>query len=143
MIVTKVIGKLADLEQIYQHEKETFTIEQLHLSWDELQKRILRKTTDVGRDIGIQLESGHLHPGDILYREENHLIVVKVKEEAVLVVPVGNMREMGLAAHAIGNMHAPIELKSDCVITPYNQVLQEQLAKLGLYPVKEAGAFAP
>ncbi|ODA39916.1 urease accessory protein UreE [Desulfosporosinus sp. BG] len=143
MIVTKVIGKLADLEQIYQCEKEAFTIEQLHLSWDELQKRILRKTTDVGRDIGIQLESGHLHPGDILYREENHLIVVKVKEEAVLVVPVGNMREMGLAAHAIGNMHAPIELKSDFVITPYNQVLQEQLAKLGLYPVKEAGAFAP
>ncbi len=143
MIVTKVIGKLADLEQDHQREKEAFTIEQLFLSWDELQKRILRKTTDVGRDIGIQLENGHLHPGDILYREENHLIVVRVKEEAVLVVPVRNIREMGLAAHAIGNMHAPIELKSDSVITPYNQVLQEQLAKLGLYPVKEAGAFAP
>ena len=144
MIVTKVIGKLADLEQDHQRGKEVFTIEQLFLSWDELQKRILRKTTDVGRDIGIQLEKGHLHAGDILYREENHLIVVKVKEEAVLVVPVRNMREMGLAAHTIGNMHAPIELKNDClIITPYNSVLQEQLAKLGLSPVKEAGAFAP
>ena len=142
MIVTKVIGKLADLEQDH-HENEAFTIEQLFLSWDELQKRILRKTTDVGRDIGIQLENGHLHPGDILYREENHLIVVRVKEEAVLIVLVRNMREMGLAAHAIGNMHAPIELKGDSVITPYNPVLQEQLAKLGLYPVKETGAFAP
>ena len=143
MIVSKVIGKLADLEHDHQRGKEALTIEQVFLSWDELQKRILRKTTDVGRDIGIQLESGHLHPGDILYREENHLIVVRVKEEAVLLTPVRNMREMGLAAHAIGNMHAPIELKSDSVITPYNQVLQEQLAKLGLYPVKEAGAFAP
>lgn len=143
MIVTKVIGKLADLELDQKSEKEAFTIEQLFLAWDELQKRILRKTTDVGRDIGIQLESGHLHPGDILYREENHLIVVRVKEEAVLVVPVRTIREMGLAAHAIGNMHAPIELKSDSVITPYNPVLQDQLAKLGLHPVKEAGAFAP
>ena len=40
-------------------------------------------------------------------------------------------------------MHAPIELKSDSVITPYNPVLQDQLAKLGLHPAKEAGAFAP
>ena len=143
MIVTKVIGKLSDLEKDHQRGKEALTVEQLFLAWDELQKRILRKTTDVGRDIGIQLENGHLHPGDILYREENHLIVVRVKEEAVLVVPIRNIREMGLAAHAIGNMHAPIELKSDSVITPYNLVLQEQLAKLGLHPVKEAGAFAP
>jgi len=143
MIITKVIGKLADLELDPQNGKETLTIEQLFLAWDELQKRILRKTTDVGRDIGIQLEKGHLHPGDILYREENHLIVVRVKEEAILVVPISTMREMGLAAHAIGNMHAPIELKSDSVITPYNPVLQEHLAKLGLHPVKEAGAFAP
>jgi len=60
-----------------------------------------------------------------------------------LVVPVRNIREMGLAAHAIGNMHAPIELKSDSVVTPYNPVLQEQLVKLGLQPVKEAGVFAP
>ncbi|MFZ3132326.1 MAG: urease accessory protein UreE [Desulfosporosinus sp.] len=143
MIVTKVIGKLADLEQDQLRELEAFTIEQLFLSWDELQKRILRKTTDVGRDIGIQLESGHLHPGDILHREKNHIIVVRVKEESILCVPVRNMREMGLAAHAIGNMHAPIELKNDAVITPYNPILQEQLAKLGLHPVKEAGAFAP
>lgn len=143
MIVTKVIGKIADLEQDQLRDLEAFTIEQLFLSWDELQKRILRKTTDVGRDIGIQLESGHLHPGDILKREKNHLIVVRVKEESVLIVPIRNMKEMGLAAHAIGNMHAPIELKSDAVITPYNPVLQEQLAKLGLHSIKEAGAFTP
>lgn len=143
MIVTKVRGKLTDLEYELLSGREDLSIEQVYLSWDELQKRILRKTTDAGRDIGIQLESGHLHPGDILYRGENHLIVVRVKEEAVLLVPVRDMREMGLAAHAIGNMHAPIELKSDCVITPYNSVLEEQLVKLGLSPVKEAGAFAP
>ncbi|GAB6174346.1 hypothetical protein JCM15765_38240 [Paradesulfitobacterium aromaticivorans] len=143
MIVTKVVGKLTDLEHDQHRGKEALTIEQVFLSWDELQKRILRKTTDVGRDIGIQLESEHLHPGDILYREENHVIVVRVKEEAVLIVPVRNMTEMGLAAHAIGNMHAPIEVKSESVITPYNPVLQEHLSKLGLSPVKEDRAFAP
>jgi len=138
MIVTKVIGKLSDLER----EHNALTIEKVFLAWDELQKRILRKTTDVGRDIGIQLEKGHLHPGDILYREGNHLIVTAVKEEAVLVVPVRSMREMGLAAHAISNMHATIEVKADTVVTPYNPVLQEQLYKLGLSPFKEDRAFS-
>ncbi|HVJ48930.1 urease accessory protein UreE [Desulfitobacterium sp.] len=143
MIINQVIGKLTELEHDHPHEKGALTVEQVFLSWDELQKRILRKTTDVGRDIGIQLESGHLHPGDILYREDNHVIVVSVKEEAVLIVPVKNMKEMGLAAHAIGNMHAPIEVKSDSLITPYNPVLVEQLSKMGLSPVKEDRAFAP
>jgi urease accessory protein len=142
MIVNEVIGKLADLAHDH-HDKEDYTIEYVFLSWDELQKRILRKTTDVGRDIGIQLEKGHLHPGDILCREGNHLIVVKVKDEAVLVVPVKDMREMGLAAHAIGNMHAPLEVKQDSLITPYNSVLREQLLKLGLSPVKEDWTFVP
>ncbi|WP_088228702.1 urease accessory protein UreE [Desulfosporosinus sp. FKB] len=143
MIVTKVVGKLRDLEEDQQPEKEALTVEQVFLSWDELQKRILRKISDVGRDIGIQLESGHLHSGDILHREDNHVIVVRVKEEAVLHVPVLNMKEMGLAAHAIGNMHAPIEVKSDALLTPYNSVLFEQLIKLGLSPVKENRVFAP
>lgn len=141
MIITKVAGRLADLD--IRHGHGAVTMERVILSWDELSKRILRKTTDVGRDIGIQLESGHLHPGDILFREGSHMIVVEVKEEAVLVTPVGTMREMGLAAHAVGNMHAPIQLHDDEVVTPYNPVLEEQLRKLGLSPVKKDGAFAP
>ncbi len=141
MIIRKIIGKLADLEN--PADKRAFTMERVLFSWDELDKRLIRKTTDVGRDIGIQLESGHLHPGDILFREGNHLIVIEVQEEAVLVVPVSSMREMGLAAHAVGNMHAPIEINPDCVITPFNAVLQDQLRKIGLFPFKESRAFAP
>lgn len=143
MIISKVIGKLTDLEHESHHSKDALTIERLILSWDELHKRILRKTTDVGRDIGLQLESGHLHPGDILFREGNHVIIVEVKEEAVLVIPVKNMREMGLAAHAIGNMHAPIQVNDDSVLTPYNPVLQEQLLKSGFSPFKEERPFSP
>ncbi|WP_425058339.1 Urease accessory protein UreE [Sporomusa carbonis] len=141
MIISKVAGKLADLEA--RCDLSALTVERVILSWDELHKRILRKTTDVGRDIGIQLESGHLHPGDILLREGNHVIIVEVKEESVLITPVKSMREMGLAAHAIGNMHAPIQIHDDVVITPYNPVLQEQLRKMGLSPVKKDQAFAP
>lgn len=141
MIIHQTVGRLADLEN--QYGQDALTIERLTLSWDELHKKILRKTTDVGRDVGIQLEKGHLHPGDILFREGNHLIVVEVKEEAVLITPVGNMREIGLAAHAIGNMHAPIQIQDNRVITPYNSVLQEQLVKLGLSPFKEERAFVP
>ncbi len=141
MIISKVAGKLADLEA--HCDLNALTIERVILSWDELHKRILRKTTDVGRDIGIQLESGHLHPGDILFQEGNHVIIVEVKEESVLITPVKSMREMGLAAHAIGNMHAPIQIHDDVVITPYNPVLQEQLRKIGLSPVKKDQAFAP
>lgn len=141
MIIHKIIGKLADWEN--HHDGNGLIVERVILSWDELHKKIMRKTTDKGRDIGIQLASGHLHPGDILFREGEHVIVVEVEEAAVLVVPVRNMREMGTAAHAIGNLHAPIQINQDAIITPYNPVLQEQLQKLGLTSSKEARAFAP
>jgi urease accessory protein len=138
MIINKVVGKMSAIQN-----PQHFTIERLILTWDELHKKVMRKTTDVGRDIGLQLDGGHLHPGDILFREGMHLIIVEVKEESVMVVPVGNMHEMGLAAHAVGNMHAPIQVLDDKIVTPYNSVLYEQLGKLGLNPYKEERAFAP
>jgi urease accessory protein len=141
MIINQVIGKMSNLAD--NHNESLLTIERVILSWDELHKNFLRKTTDVGRDIGIQLASGHLHPGDILFREGNHVIIVEVKEEAVLITPVKSMREMGLAAHAIGNMHAPIQIQDNQVSTPYNSVLQDQLFKLGLAPIKKERIFVP
>ncbi len=141
MIINQVIGKLTD--ETHHHSQDAVTMERIILSWDELHKKVLRKTTDAGRDIGIQLTSGHLHPGDILFREGNHVIVVEVKAEAVLITPVGNMREMGLAAHAIGNMHAPIQIHDHEVITPYNSVLQDQLLKMGMKPMRKEQAFVP
>ncbi|QDR81732.1 urease accessory protein UreE [Sporomusa termitida] len=143
MIVHQVVGKLAELNLDHQQGNADFTIERVLLSWDELPKRILRKTTDGGREIGIQLEHGHLHPGDILHREGQHIIIVAVKAEAVLVVSVDTMRNMGLAAHAIGNMHAPVEITADTIITPYNSVLAAQLQKLGLATQVENRPFAP
>jgi len=143
MMIRHVVGKLADLNLGHHGDSMDLTIERVVLSWDELHKRILRKTTDVGRDIGIQLETGHLHPGDILHREGNHIIIVEVKEEAVLVVSVSTMHAMGLAAHAIGNLHAPIEITTQTVITPYNSVLEDQLQKLGLATQVENRPFAP
>ncbi|HWR05807.1 urease accessory protein UreE [Sporomusa sp.] len=143
MIIHQVVGKLAELNLGHHHGNTDFTIERVILSWDELHKRILRKTTDVGREIGIQLENGHLHPGDILHREGKHVIIVEVKAEAVLVVSVGTMRNMGLAAHAIGNMHAPVEITAETIITPYNSVLAVQLQKLGLETQVENRPFAP
>lgn len=138
MIINKVAGKISNIKNL-----SDYTIERLVLTWDELHKKVMRKTTDVGRDIGIQLAGGHLHPGDILHQEAKHIIVVEVKEEAVMVADVHSIKEMGLAAHAVGNMHAPIQVLEDKVVTPYNSVLFEQLKKLQLNVYKEERAFVP
>lgn len=142
MIIRQVVGHISDVKPDHHHAHD-LTVERLFLTWDELRKRILRKTTDAGRDVGIQLAKGHLHPGDILWQEGKHVIMVEVKEEAVLVVFVHTMREMGLAAHAAGNMHAPVEITTEAVVTPYNAVLERQLQNMGLMTHMENRPFAP
>lgn len=127
MVLTKVAGHIDDFDTT---NKE---IDWLELEWEELNKRILRKTTEGGREVAISLEeSGTLRYGDVLFEDGNTLVAIRTKLEKVYVVKPTTMQEMGKAAFEIGNRHTPCIIEDDEILVRYDHTLDELLDDVGV-----------
>lgn len=112
------IGNIFD-EEFQDLQNSDF--ERLKISRTELEKRILRKETDCGTDVGFKLDPGvRLRHGDIIKNKDSKIIVeqlpervisVKFKETAPIDVKI-------LLGHMIGNMHRPISIHHEEVLIP-------------------------
>jgi urease accessory protein len=102
-------------------EKNNF--EKLKISRIDLEKRILRKKTNLGTDIGINLDSGiKLQNGDIIGNNEIKIIVEQIPEKVISVKLKENNENIGiLLGHIIGNRHRPIAIKDKIVLFPIQE----------------------
>ena len=102
-------------------EKNNF--EKLKISRIDLEKRILRKKTDLGTDIGINLDSGiKLQNGDIIGNDEIKIIVEQIPEKVISVKLKQNNQNIAiLLGHIIGNRHRPIAIKDKMVLFPIQE----------------------
>ena len=97
--------------------------EKLKISRIDLEKRILRKKTDLGTDIGINLDSGiKLQNGDIIGNEEIKIIVEQIPEKVISVKLKENNENIAiLLGHIIGNRHRPIAIKDKIILFPIQE----------------------
>jgi len=73
MIIKETLGN------IYAKAVKEKHVERVYLRSDDLLKRIQRVKTDHGNEIGIRLkEEKKLADGDILYEDENNMIIISV-----------------------------------------------------------------
>ena len=102
-------------------EKNNF--EKLKISRIDLEKRILRKKTDLGTDIGINLDSGiKLQNGDIIGNDEIKIIVEQIPEKVISVKLKENNENIAiLLGHIIGNRHRPIAIKDKIILFPIQE----------------------
>ena len=102
-------------------EKNNF--EKLKISRIDLEKRILRKKTDLGTDIGINLDSGiKLQNGDIIGNKEIKIIVEQIPEKVISVKLKENNENIAiLLGHIIGNRHRPIAIKDKIILFPIQE----------------------
>jgi len=95
--------------------------EKLKISRMELEKRILRRKTDRGTDIGLNLEPGvKLRHGDVIKNGDMKIVVEQLPEK-IIIVKLKNKKMtdvMVLLGHIIGNRHRPISIKSDEISFP-------------------------
>ncbi len=95
--------------------------EKLKISRMELEKRILRRKTDRGTDIGLNLEPGvKLCHGDDIKNGDMKIVVEQLPEK-IITVKLKNKKMtdvMVLLGHIIGNRHRPISIKDDEVSFP-------------------------
>jgi len=95
--------------------------EKLKISRIELEKRILRRKTDRGTDIGLSLKSGvKLCNGDILKDGEMKIVIEQLPEKVIsLKLKTKDASEsMILLGHIIGNMHRPISIQREEITFP-------------------------
>ena len=102
---------------------ENNNLEKLKISRVDLEKRILRKKTNLGTDIGINLDSNtKLKHGDIIGNNEIKIIVEQMAEKVISVKIKQNNEKMGiLLGHIIGNRHRPIVIKDKMILFPIQE----------------------
>ena len=102
-------------------ELKSKNFERLKISRMELEKRILRRKTDRGTDVGLNLDPGvKLHHGDVIKNGDMEIVVEQLPEK-IITVKLKNkeMTEvMVLLGHIIGNRHRPISIQGDEISFP-------------------------
>lgn len=110
MTARDVLGRLQGNES---------NVEYVSVNWEECARRRLRKVTDRGTEVVIDLPPGPpLADGDILIRETQRTIAVRMLPADILVARPASLREMGTLCYQIGNLHQPVWVGEEEVVLP-------------------------
>lgn len=108
MVCEKVIGKLKDVDITGK------TVEYVDIEWHEAFKKIHRKVTGQGREVGIRMDDSILTRGlfqdDVIYDADGVVIVVNTPSCEVIEVSLapGHEKYVAKVCYEIGNRHAPL-----------------------------------
>ena len=125
MIFNKVLGNIDKYKNL-----DNFHIEKIYINSDDALKRILRVNSDHNHEYGIALdENVELKDGDILYKDDKNIVVIKIKGDDVLVIKPKCMTEMGVIAHSLGNRHLQAQFEEGKMIIQYDALVESELKR--------------
>ena len=144
--ITSVVGNIGSdkkLEAAYKKLESEKKVEKVLVSRMEAQRARMRKVSDAGTDIAINIENGSvLKHGDILLADENKLIVVQYEQEDVLGFKIKDELSSELKisvgiklGHIIGNLHRPICAIDNITYIPIQSESEIANIKNNLAPV--------
>ena len=133
MIIKEKIGSL---NEIGINDR---VIDYLELEWYETAKRILHKRTNGGKEIVLKFlnQSQSLAEGDVLFEDQQELVVVSIKPCEVIVIRPNSMYEMAYVCYEIGNKHLPLFYENDELLVPYEAPLFKMLQAAGFVLKRE------
>lgn len=118
----------------------TRTIETVAIEWFEIHKKLLKKVTSNGEEIGIKIQSG-IHDGDILFANNKKVLIVDIIPTELININLNNMKDMGKLCYELGNRHLSLYISESSVRVPYDKPTFEYLKKLGFNPQKVCEKF--
>ena len=134
MVVEKVLGNIKE------YDMNGRKLDKVWLEWYELEKKLLKKTTESGEEVGIRVES-HLHEGDILYIDDKRVIAVDILPSNLVEIKVDTMQAMGRLCFELGNRHLSLAIEEHRVTIPYDEPTFLYLERLGFHPEKKEEKF--
>ena len=133
MIIKEKIGSLNEIGL------KDRVIDYLELEWYETSKRILHKKTSQGKEIVLKFlnQTQSLTAGDILFEDDQSLVVISIKACEAIVIKPASMYEMAYVCYEIGNKHLPLFYENEELLVPYEAPLFTTLQASGLAVSKE------
>lgn len=133
MMITSVIRNLA--ASVPQKR-----VENLSLEWYETSKRVQRVQTDEGTALALRFtgESMQLREGDVLYEDEEKLIVVRVRPCQAICMRPSSLLEYAAVCFELGNKHLSVFFQEGEILLPYEESIFGWLDQLGYRPLVRA-----
>jgi Urease accessory protein UreE len=133
MIIKEKLGNINDIET---GDK---IIDRVLLEWYETNKRILHKHSEGGIEITIRFlqENQNLSEEDIIFQDDETIIVIDILPCDVIIIHPASMQEMASVCYEIGNKHLPLFLQKDELYVPFDAPLFRLLSSAG-YNVKQS-----
>lgn len=139
MLCEQVLGKLEEMHISGQ------SVEYVDIEWHEAFKKIHKKVTDQGREVGIRMDdsilSRGLFQGDVIYMDDKLIIAVNTPPCEIIQISLskGHEKMAAKVCYEIGNRHAPLFWgENDTFITIYNEPMMVMLSKIhGVAAVKK------
>ena len=131
MLCEQILGKLEEMDVSGRR------VEYVEIQWHEAFKKIHRKITDQGREVGIRMDdsvlSRGLFQGDVIYADEEVVIAVSTPPCEVIEISLSEGHEMMAAkvCYEIGNRHAPLFWgENGTYITIYDEPMMTMVSKI-------------
>lgn len=125
MIIETITGNITT------YDLQGRRVEKVILDRDQLSKPHQKVKTETGETFALSLPHGSaLSSGDVIYADDDRAVVVELRaEDALRIRPEGAM-QWARAAYNIGNMHQTAFIQEDCIVTPYDAILESIMQKL-------------
>ncbi|MBQ9060895.1 MAG: hypothetical protein IJ128_07115 [Firmicutes bacterium] len=108
-------------------------LETVTLDRDRLSHPHQKLVSETGETFGLSLPHGEsLEAGSVLFADDKRIVVVELAPEDALVIRPRGQMEWARAAYNTGNMHQMAFLQEDCIITPYDPILESVMQRLGV-----------
>lgn len=132
MLCDKILGNVKNM----QTEKQS--VDYVDFYWDEAFKKVHKKVSQKGTEVGIRLDDSILtrgiRTGDILFEEETQILAARILPCQVIEIRIDrdHPKMTAKVCYEIGNRHAALFWGEDgeSFLTPYTQPMLKMLEKL-------------
>lgn len=126
-IIEKILGNIREVETT------GLVIDKVLLDHYDMAKPHQKLRTESGDVIAVSLEGDEkLYNGAVIYKDDHKVIVTELLPEDVLEIrPQGNL-QWAKTAFNIGNMHHPAYLHEDCIVIPYDAIIETLIKRIGV-----------
>jgi urease accessory protein len=127
MIINEIEGSLREFDITNR------VVDYLEIEWFESTKRIQRKKSKNGQEVAIKFlkEGQRLKHEDVIYADDQKIIVVDIIPCDAIVVKPKSLLEMGSVCYEIGNKHLPMFIQNDEVLIPFEEPIFKWLSASG------------